>query len=276
VQGSANPAASLKAAVDAMYNHPNVGPFIGRQLIQRLVTSNPSPSYIAAVAAAFDNNGAGVRGDMKAVIRAVLLNPEARGTSDRFGKLREPVLRLSAFLRAFGFSSDSGGYRVGNTDNPGTQLGQSPLRAPTVFNFYRPGYVPPGTRAASAQLVVPEMQITHETSASGYVNYMRDNVAQGVGQFAGGSLNRRDLQPDFGAELALADKPAELVDRLNAKLTYGTMPAELKAEIQGAVEKMLIPALTPTNQKQVDDAKRARVNAAVFLTLVSPEFQIQK
>jgi uncharacterized protein (DUF1800 family) len=275
-QGSANPAASLKAGVDAMYNHPNVGPFIGRQLIQRLVTSNPSPSYVAAVAAAFDNNGAGVRGDMKAVIRAVLRNPEARSTSDRFGKLREPVLRLSAFLRAFRFTSDSGGYRVGNTDNPGTQLGQSPLRAPTVFNFYRPGYVPPGTQAASARLVVPEMQITHETSASGYVNYMRDNVAQGVGQFNGGSLNRRDLQPDFGAELALADKPAELVDRLNAKLTYGTMPAELKAEIQGAVEKMLIPALTPTNQKQVDDAKRARVNAAIFLTLVSPEFQIQK
>jgi uncharacterized protein (DUF1800 family) len=281
-QTSANPQASLKTALDTLYNHPNVGPFIGKQLIQRLVTSNPSPAYVSAVAAAFNNNGSGVRGDMKAVIKAILLHPEARVISDTSGKLREPLLRLSAFLRAFGFTSDSGNYRVGSTDSPDTQLGQTPMRSPTVFNFFRPGYVPPGTQASAMNLAVPEMQIASETSASGYVNYMRDNVSQGVGQFNGTidgtAFNRRDLQGNFSAELALAGKPADLLDRLNAKLMYGTMPAALKAEIQGAVETIAIPALNSagTNQAQIDAAKRNRVNAAVFLTLISPEYQTQK
>ena len=152
-QGTADPNASLKTALDTLYNHANVGPFIGRQLIQRFVTSNPSPAYVAAVAGAFNNNGAGVRGDMKAVLKAVLLNPEARTTSDRSGKIREPVLRLSALLRGFGYASDSGRYRVGNTDNAGSSLGQTAMRSPSVFNFYRPGYVAPGTQAAAAGLV---------------------------------------------------------------------------------------------------------------------------
>lgn len=281
-QTKGSPDDSLKVALDGLYNHPNVGPFIGRQLIQRFVTSNPSPQYVAAVSAAFDNNGAGVRGDMKAVVKAVLMNPEARVSSNTAGKLREPVLRLSAVMRAFGFKSDTGLYKVGVTDNPGTQLGQTPMRSPSVFNFYRPGYIPPGTAAASANLVVPEMQIAHETTASGYVNFMRDNLMLGVGQYNatvnGTVFNRRDLQPDFSAELALADKPSDLIDGLNAKLMYGTMPAALKAEIQGAIEKIAIPALASgaTNQAAVDAAKRTRVNAAVLLTVVSPEFQVQK
>jgi uncharacterized protein (DUF1800 family) len=281
-QTKASPDDSLKTALDGLYNHPNVGPFIGKQLIQRFVTSNPSPQYVQAVTAAFDNNGAGVRGDMKAVIKAVLMNPEARATSDSAGKVREPVLRLSAVMRAFGFKSDTGFYKVGVTDNPGTQLGQTPMRSPSVFNFYRPGYVPPGTGAAAANLVVPEMQISHETTMSGYVNFMRDNLMLGVGQYNtvvnGVTLNRRDLQPDFTAELALADKPADLLDRLDAKLMYGTMPAALKTEIQGAVEKITIPALNSggSNQAAIDTARRNRVNAAILLTVVSPEFLVQK
>ena len=272
-QSMSDPQASLRVALDALAAHPNVGPFIGRQLIQRLVTSNPSPQYVAAVAAAFNGSG----GDMKAMLRAVLMHPEARRTSDSTGKLREPVLKLSAFLRAFGFSSDSGAYRVGNTDNAGTALGQTPLRSPSVFNFYRPGYVPPGTEAAAAALAVPEMQIAHETTAAGYVNYMRDNIAQGVGQW-NSSTNRRDLQADFSAEVALAEQTDALVERINARLLLGTMPADLKTEIQGAIDKMAIPALKSngSNQKQVDDAKRARVNAAIFLAVISPEFQVQK
>lgn len=281
-QGQASPQASLQAALDTLHRHPNVGPFIGRQLIQRLVTSNPSPPYVAAVAAAFADNGAGVRGDMKAVVKAVLLHPEARQPSDSAGKLREPVLRLATVLRAFGYRSDTGQYRVGVTDNPGTQLGQTPMRSPSVFNFYRPGYVPPGTQAAAAGLAVPEMQITHETTVSGYVNYMRDGLAQGIGQYNGTvdgvAYNRRDLQPDFSAELALADQPAQLLDRLDAKLMAGAMPAALKAEIQDAIGTIAIPALNAgaTNQAQVDAARRTRVNAAVLLTVASPEFQVQK
>ena len=168
-QSSANPQASLAAALDALHRHPNVGPFIGKQLIQRLVTSNPSPDYVRSVANTFADNGAGVRGDMKAVIKAVLLHPEALRTSDTAGKVREPVLRLSALLRAFNYRSDTGEYRIGNTDNAATSLGQTPLRAPSVFNFYRPGFVPPGTHAAAQNLALPEMQIVHETSAAGYV-----------------------------------------------------------------------------------------------------------
>jgi len=281
-QTTPDPVASLQTALDTLAGHPNVGPFIGKQLIQRLVTSNPSPQYVAAVASTFNNNGAGVRGDMKAVVKAVLMHPEARVMSNTSGKVREPVLRLSAYLRAFPFTSDTGNWRVGNTDNPGTALGQSPMRSPSVFNFYRPGYVPPGTQAAASGLAVPELQIAHETTAAGYVNFMRDNLASGVGTYngtvAGVVRNRRDLQPDWSAELALADKPAELVERLNAKLLYGQMPAALKAEIQATIEKIVIPALnsSSSNQAAIDNAKRTRVQAAIFLSLISPEFAVQK
>jgi uncharacterized protein (DUF1800 family) len=272
-QSPSDPQASLRVALDTLAAHPNVGPFIGRQLIQRLVTSNPSPQYVAAVAAAFNGSG----GDMKAMLRAVLMHPEARRVSASSGKVREPVLRLSAYLRAFGYQSDSGNWRIGNTDSASGALGQTPMRSPSVFNFYRPGYVPPGTEAAAGALAVPEMQIAHETTAAGYVNYMRDNIAQGVGQW-NSSTSRRDLQYAFAAEIALAEQPAALVEHINAKLMLGAMPAELKAEIQGAIEKMAIPTLRAdaSNQRQVNDARRARVNAAVFLAVISPEYQVQK
>jgi uncharacterized protein (DUF1800 family) len=281
-QSKADPDASLKIALDTLYNHQNVGPFIGRQLIQRLVTSNPSPAYVAAVSAKFANNGSGVRGDMKAVVKAVLMNPEARQMSTSSGKLREPMLKLSAFMRAFAFKSDSGDYLVGNTDEAAFNLGQSPLRSPSVFNFYRPGYVPAGTGAAKAGLAVPEMQLASETSTAGYINYMRDNIVYGVGWFAGSvngkTVNRRDLQPDYSAELALADNSSGLVDRLNDHLMYGSMPAALKSLISGAVDKIAIPALRTdkSNQADVDRTKLDRVRAAILLTVVSPEFQMQR
>ncbi|MCW5609220.1 MAG: DUF1800 domain-containing protein [Rubrivivax sp.] len=276
-QGLPDPQASLRTALDAIAAHPNVGPFIGRQLIQRLVTSNPSPDYVRAVARTFANNGQGVRGDMKAVVKAVLMHPEARRTSDRSGKLREPVLRLSAYLRAFPHASDSGQWRVGNTDNAGTSLGQSPLRAPSVFNFYRPGYVPPGTQAAAAGLAVPEMQIAHETSVAGYVNYMRDSLQQGVGVWST-AAGRRDLQRDWSPELALAGDPAALVERVAERLTYGAAGAVLKADIADVVGRIVIPALNSSgsNQAQIDNARLNRVRAAVLLVLASPEFQVLK
>jgi uncharacterized protein (DUF1800 family) len=279
-QATANPDASLKTALDTLYNHANVGPFIGKQLIQRLVTSNPSPDYVAAVAATFNNNGQGVRGDMKAVVKAVLLHPQAKATSNTSGQLRDPLLRTTAFMRAYGFNSDTGNFRMGNTDNPGTALGMSPMRSPSVFNFFRPGYVPPGTQTAAAGLVSPEMQLAQETTAAGYVNFIRDAVAFGLGQnngvVNGVSLNRRDLQGNFTADVALADKPADLVARANTLLLQGRMSNALRDEIVGAVSKMAIPALTSngSNQAQVDRAKRARVNAALLLVLAAPEYQV--
>ncbi len=281
VQTTANPGASLGTALDTLTNHANVGPFIGRQLIQRLVTSNPSATYVRDVARVFANNGAGQRGDMKAVIKAVLMHAEARTMSDTSGKVREPVLRLSAFMRAFPHSSDTGWYRVGNTDSPATQLGQTPMRSPSVFNFYRPGYVNPGSAAAARSLVTPEMQIAHETSAAGYVNTMRDNVGSGVG--AGNTTvngvvrNRRDLQADYSAELALAGDAAALTDRVLGRLLYASNAA-LRTEIVNAVGLIVIPALNAggTNQAAIDTAKRIRVNAAILLALVAPEFVVQQ
>jgi uncharacterized protein (DUF1800 family) len=278
VQSVGDPRASLKEALDTLAAHPNVGPFIGRQLIQRLVTSNPSPAYVQAVAQTFNNNGAGVRGDMRAVVKAVLLHPEAQAMNAQSGKLREPVLKLSAYLRATGHASESGDWRMGETDSPATSLGQTPLRSPSVFNFYRPGYVAPGSMSAGQQMVAPELQIVHETSTAGYVNFMRDVVASGAGLSNPAPLNRRDLQPNFAPLIALADRPTELLDELNRRLMYGTMPAALKTEIETTVNTIAIPALNATsnNQAAIDTAKRTRVQAALLLTLVSPEFQVQK
>jgi uncharacterized protein (DUF1800 family) len=275
-QATADPTASLTAALNRLNAHPNVGPFIGKQLIQRFVTSNPSPAYVSAVAGAFADNGSGVRGDMKAVLKAVLMNAEARRSTDTSGKVREPVLRLSAFLRAFPHTSDSGTFKVGNTDNPGTSLGQTPLRSPSVFNFYRPGFVPPGTLTATRALVAPEMQIASETSAAGYVNFMRDNISAGVGANNGAPFNRRDIQGNYSAELALAADTAALVERVTTRLTYGSAGAAMKAEIAGAVNSITIPASNGTNQAAIDAAKRNRVNAAILLTLAAPEFVVLK
>ena len=275
-QSTADPTASLTAALNRLNAHPNVGPFIGKQLIQRFVTSNPSPAYVSAVASAFADNGSGVRGDMKAVLKAVLMNAEARRSTDASGKVREPVLRLSAFLRAFPHTSDSGTFKVGNTDNPGTSLGQTPLRSPSVFNFYRPGFVPPGTLTATRGLVAPEMQIASETSAAGYVNFMRDNISAGVGANNGAPFNRRDIQGNYSAELALAADAAALVDRVTTRLTYGSASAAMKAEVVGAVNSIAVPASNGTNQAAIDAAKRNRVNAAILLTLAAPEFVVLK
>ena len=282
VQTTANPAASLKVALDTLANHANTGPFISKQLIQRLVSSNPSPTYVRDVAAVFADNGAGVRGDLKAVVKAILLHPESRLRGDSIGKLREPVLRLSAYLRAFPHKSDTGSFKVGNTDSASTSLGQTPLRAGSVFNFYRPGYVAPGTLSAAAGLVVPELQLYNETSASGWVNFMRDNLSSGVGQVNGtvGTtvFNRRDLQHDWSPEMALAARPAELVQSVTDRLLYGQASAALTTAMVNAITKITIPALNAggTNQAAIDTAKRNRVNSAVLMTLATPEFLVQK
>src|SRR5215813_5101718 len=186
-------AGDLKVALDTIFNHPNVGPFIATRLIQQLVTSNPSPAYVGRVAAVFNNNGAGVRGDLGATVKSVLLDNEARDpaglTSATFGKLREPVLRLANWMRAFGATSQSqadptqggAGFLMITLDDPGTRLGQSPMRAPTVFNFWRPGYVPPNTQIAAHGFVAPEFQIVDEVQVAGYLNFMQGVVARGVG-----------------------------------------------------------------------------------------------
>ena len=216
---------------------------------------------------------------MAAMLKAILMHPEARQRDDGQGRIREPVLRLAAYLRAFPHTSDTGRWRVGNTDNPGTALAQSPLRSPSVFNFYRPGYTSPGSATAGAGLVAPELQLQHETSAAGYVNFMRDAVDSGIGArngtVDGVVFNRRDLQRDWSTELALVDDPAALVAHVLQRLLPAGATATLSDEIIAAVDSVAIPAANGRNATQVANAQRDRVNVAVLLALASPEFQVQ-
>jgi uncharacterized protein (DUF1800 family) len=273
---ASTPEESLKAALDVLFQHPNVGPFIGKLLIQRMVTSNPSPAYVGRVAAAFNNNGQGVRGDMKAVVRAILLDVEARDASivadPQAGKLREPILRTTAWLRAFDAKSTTGRFLMGQTDDPATSIGQTPMRAPSVFNYFRPGYVPPNTAIAQAKLVAPEMQTTHEISVAGWLNTSRDWVANGMG-FNPPNESRRDIQPDYADELAIADNAAALVDRVALLLTADQMSPALRSMIAAAVSSINVAISNPTT---LESARRNRVRLAVYLTLASPEFLVQK
>lgn len=270
VSTSADTQSDATVALDTLFNHPNVGPFIGRQLIQRLVTSNPSPAYISRVAAAFNNNGKGVRGDMRAVIKAILLDPEARTppASGR-GKVREPVVRIANWMRAFYTYSVSGSYKMFALDDPLIGVAQTPLRSPSVFNFFRPNYVPPNTDVANAGLVAPEMQITNETSVVGYVNYMANSVRWGMG-------TGFDIKSDYVHEVRLAATPDKLMDRLNLLLLNGTMSTTLRNQIIAAIN--LVPRPTPnaTNASAISEADHNRVYIAVLLTMSSPEYLIQK
>ena len=272
ISGATSGQADLKVALDTLFNHPNAGPFFGRQLIQRLVSSNPSPAYIGRVAAAFANNGSGVRGDMQAVIRAVLLDPEAlapAGTTLRTGKLREPLLRLANWMRAFDVKPASGPYSIYYLDDPLNGLGQSPLNPSSVFSFFRPSYVPPNSALASAGLVAPELQITAEPSVTGYLNFMQEAVNNGVGE-------ARVVKPDYTRELALAANPGALLDRIDLLLTHGSMPTRLRGQITTAVNGIAIPAATASNATQVATAQANRVKLAIFLTMASPAYLVQK
>ncbi len=268
--------ASMNVALNRLASHDNVAPFISRQLIQRFTTSNPSAAYVRAVASKFNDNGAGLRGDFKAVLKEVLMNPEARLRSSTSGKVREPVLRLTAFMRAFPHESKSKRYELELTDSPATALGQAPLHAPSVFNFYRPGYVAPGITTANGTLVAPELQIVDETSVAGYVNFMRDSIQLGVGFPAGSGLSngRRDLVGNFDAELKMADDAARLVDHVTERLTYGAFTTARRDALIDAVKSIAIPAGNATAAQ--DNARRQRVNAAILLTVAAPEFIVTK
>lgn len=264
IAGGKGANASLEAAMDTLSNHPNVGPFIGKQLIQRLVTSNPSPAYVARVTDAFNNNGSGVRGDMKAVIKAVLLDPEVRGTSQlsnpKWGKLREPVVRLMHWARSTRATSKDGKWDFGDLRSPVNRLGQAPMHSPSVFNFYRPGYVPPNTSIADAGLVAPEFQITSEATTIGYVNYMQE-VIDG----RHGPRNTGEITSTYASEVSLTVDA--LVDRLNVMFTQGALTAATRTKIVAALNSM--PA---TNDAQ----KLQRAKAAVLLFMASPEYIAQK
>jgi uncharacterized protein (DUF1800 family) len=250
----------LKDALDNIFNHPNTGPFICRQLIQRLVMGNPSPGYLYRAASAFADNGSGVRGDMKAVIRAILLDPEARGTNAvnhiGYGHLREPIVRVAHVVRALHGSSVSGYYKMNNTDS---NLGQTPLNSPTVFNFYEPDYSFPGEISA-AGLYSPEFQITSETTVIQSDNFMQTGVFNTNGY-------KGDVKLDLTTERDMAANPTALVDHLNTLLCAGNLSAATRQRIIDHVTTL--PGSTTTD-------KLNRAKAAVHLIVTSPEFSVQR
>jgi len=253
---------AIRTALDAIFNHPNVAPFISRQLIQRLVTSNPSPAYIQRVAQVFADNGQGTRGDLRAVVRAILLDSEARSdttlTQANFGKLREPVIRLTNWARAFGATSAGGLWPIGDTTSSSTRLAQSMGRSGSVFNFFRPGYAPPNTAFSAGGLVAPEFQITNELSVVAYVNYLQGAIQNGIGG---------DVRADYTEMLGLAADSNALVDRANLLLAAGQLSAATAGAIRAAVESI---SLTATN------GPSNRVYTAILLTMAAPDYLTQR
>ena len=258
---------SMKLALDTLFNHPNVGPFFSKQMIQRLVTSNPSAGYVDRVARIFNNNGSGVRGDLRAVFKAILLDDEATNaaglTTPTFGKVREPVLRFTQWARNFGATSRSGNWTIANLSNPGTSLGQSPLRAPSVFNFYRPGYVPPNTAIATNTLVAPEFQIVNEVSVVGYINFMASAIGSANG------LNN-DVKATYTRELAIVSDTTALLNMLSLLLSGNQLSDSTKATIKAALD-----ATTITDTSSLADKQR-RVYLATLLVFASPDYLVQK
>jgi uncharacterized protein (DUF1800 family) len=251
--------AGLTQALDAIFAHQNVAPFFCRQLIQRLVTSNPSPAYVARIAAVFANDGTGTRGNIQAVVRSLLLDAEARTATNAttYGKLREPILRFTGWARAFSVTSPSGLWAVGDTSDSAKGLAQSPLRSPTVFNFFRPGYVPPNTALDSDALEAPEFQIANESSVVGCVNYLQRAVAGFVA----------DLTPDYTSLNAIADDANALLAELNLVLAANQLSAATVSTLATAVATMA---------SGTDTTRRARINAALVLVLAAPEYIVQK
>ena len=172
-------------------------------------------------------------------------------------------------MRAFNAKDAALQYRIYYLSDPLSGLGQNPMNAPSVFNYFRPSYVPPNSALATAGLVAPEMQITSEPSVTGYLNFMQDAISGGVAE-------SRAVRADYSAELALAEQPAALLERVNLLLMSGHMSSRLRSKILPAITSIAIPAASGSNAAQVTTAKTYRVHLAIFLTMASPEYLVQK
>lgn len=259
--------ADLNVAIDMLFNHPSCPPFICKQLIQKLVTSNPSKEYVERVASKFVNNGSGVRGDMKAVIRAILLDDEARQpqfmNTATSGKMKEPYLRTATLIRALRARAANGVYDLRYLEDIHFQ---QPLSARSVFNFFRPGYSPAGP-VNDAGLVAPEFQILNAVTATEVPNYYY-RALHGWDFNRWGSENRRALvKPNLSAEMKLVNDVPALMRRLDLLLTGGTLPKEEHQVIREAVEAI---------HSDMWEWKQERVAMAIYLIATSPEFGVIK
>ena len=260
----------IDMAIDNLFNHDNLAPFIARRLIQAMVKSNPTPAYISRVAAVFNDNGAGEKGDMKALIKAILLDDEARScdwiNNDEQGKLREPMQRYFQFCRSMDKSSPYGIYwNIGYDFFQNT--GQAPLGSPTVFNFFLPDYQPSGP-IAEAELYAPEFQIHNSQTSISYLNQVNSWVRWGVlmdtWEAIGTSvtLDRSNLIP-------LAKDPQVLVNHLDILLTNGQLSDESRQVIINALNQI-------THDNSWAFYLEFRVNMALYLFMISPDYTVQK
>lgn len=252
----------LQAALDNIFNHPNVGPFIAKQLIQRLVTSNPTPGYVNDVATVFNRNSAGERGSLGSVIKAILMHREARDghldAPDTYGKLKEPLLRLTQLWRAFEPESIHYNFNYGWVEK---ELAQSPLNSPSVFNFFRPDFSQPG-EINNRGLVSPEFEILDETSIITITSRLLANSVWSH-NFKN-EPNEKRITIDIRREMELEPDTERFLDHLDLLLLGGRMSFELREEIRNLMDV-----------RAYGGSESQRVVEAIFLAVSSPEAAIQ-
>lgn len=270
---------TITRALDVIAEHPNVAPFISRQLIQRFTSSSPSPEYVRRVADVFEAGsyrapngqafGIGRRGDLSAVIAAILLDPSVHDDiqEPNEGKLREPVLKFIQYAKAFDLSNINvwEEWRLSNTNKTDTGLSQHPLRSPSVFNFYRPGFIAPGTDTGEAGLSAPELQIVNEGASLGFINFISHYIMRPVDD----PENYPHFTPDFRTEMALASDVEALVEHLNVKLTAGQLSDSEKADITDVVSTITIDG------DDADFESRKRVQTAILMIMASGAYAVQ-
>jgi len=255
---------TLEAAIGILMQHPNIAPFISRQFIQRLVTSNPSPDYVSRVATVFQST----QGDMQSIITAILTDAEATSsqllTNPLAGKLREPVVRFIQWARTFQLniapSAAATWAKIGDLSNPSSALAESPLQSPNVFFFFQPGYIPPQTALQANGITAPEFGITNESSVAGYMNFIKKLIADGI---AGVPGNYSALQPliDQGGT------SAALLAELNVLIAAGQISAQTLTLMQSALDTIDVSTTTGPND---------RLYAALTLVMCAPEYLVQK
>ncbi|MGI8812916.1 MAG: DUF1800 domain-containing protein [Pyrinomonadaceae bacterium] len=263
IPANQNGAAELDLAIDNIFYHPNLGPTVGKFLIQHLVTSNPTPAYVGRVAAAFNNNGLGVRGDMKAVVRAILTDPEARGdvkTDPNYGKLREPVQLVTNIARQFDVkSANLGGPSDGVVNNLASAIGQNAFNSPTVFNFYPPDYMIPGTA-----LPGPEFAIMTTSTSIGRANLGNSMVYSQIGVSENAPAGTKIDLTAMQALVAADPSCNRLLDVLNDRMLGGTMSADMRQSILTAITSIAASSTL------------ARAQGAVYLVATSSQYQVQR
>lgn len=271
-------AETIDQALDIIFDHPNVPPFVARQLIQRFTASNPEPAYVERVATAFANGtftapngdtfGDGRRGSLQATLAAILLDETVHGdtadNTEQAGKIREPVLKLIHVMRAFGVSNVNLAeeWILYDTSSPGTALGQHPFRPKSVFNFYRPGFVAPGTQAGEAGMTTPEFQVINEGAVVGYNNFMTHFIYD----LTGGQNEAERFTPDYSEQMPLANSPQDLVNHMDVLLTGGQMTTNERSAIREIISAM------ETNDASEQALERVRI--AALMVTATPSFGI--